>query len=72
MSDLQGFWSYVHADDAAEGERVSGLARDVSDQYELMTGEKVRLFLDRDAIEWGDQWRRSGALLPGVGQVLES
>lgn len=57
MSESKGFWSYVHADDAAEGERISQLARDIVDQMEMFTGEHITLFLDRDAIEWGQQWR---------------
>ena len=55
--DWQGFWSYVHFDDEAEGGRVSQLARDVADQFEMMSGESISLFLDRDAIDWGQNWK---------------
>lgn len=57
MASSQGFWSYVHADDLAEGERISRLARDVASQFEMLTGEPLALFLDRDAIKWGEVWR---------------
>lgn len=57
MPASQGFWSYVHADDQAEGERISRLARDVSAQFEMLTGEPITLFLDKDAIRWGEDWR---------------
>lgn len=57
MNSSQGFWSYVHTDDTAERGRISELARDVVAQYEMLTGETIDLFLDRDAIEWGDEWR---------------
>lgn len=57
MSDAQGFWSYVHEDDAADGGRIIRLAKDVVDQYEMLTGETICLFLDKVAIEWGDDWR---------------
>lgn len=57
MTQSQGFWSYVHKDDEAEGERISQLARDVSKQFEMLTGESLTLFLDKDAIKWGDDWR---------------
>ena len=57
MSQLQGFWSYVHADDDADAERISRLARDVSAQFEMLTGEAPTLFLDKDAIQWGENWR---------------
>ena len=51
------FWSYVHVDDEAEQGRIVDLAHDVRDQYGLLTGGELELFLDRDAIEWGDDWR---------------
>lgn len=53
----QGFWSYVHRDDEADGGRIVRLAKDVVDQYEMLTGETISLFLDRDALNWGDNWR---------------
>lgn len=57
MVALEGFWSYVHADDDAEGERISRLARDVAAQFEMLTGEALELFLDRDSVRWGEVWR---------------
>ncbi len=57
MTNWNGFWSYVHADDDAEGGRISTLARDIVAQFEMVSGESISLFLDRDAIEWGDNWR---------------
>jgi hypothetical protein len=51
------FWSYVHDDDAAEGGRITELARDLQRQYGLLTGGELELFLDRDALRWGDDWR---------------
>jgi hypothetical protein len=57
MANSQGFWSYVHTDDQVEGERISRLARDVAGQFEMLTGEPLALFLDRDGIKWGEDWR---------------
>lgn len=54
---MKGFWSYVRLDDEAEQGRISQLARDVVAEFEMISGEKVDLFLDRDDIEWGDNWR---------------
>lgn len=54
---IKGFWSYVHADDDVEGGRITQLARDVVDQYEMQTAESINLFLDRDDLQWGDNWR---------------
>jgi hypothetical protein len=52
-----GFWSYVRADDGAERGRIVDLAHDVVAQYELLTGESIELFLDRDNLQWGEAWR---------------
>jgi hypothetical protein len=57
MARLSGFWSYVHADDRAESKRISQLAKDLQQEYELQTGESVDLFLDRVTLQWGDKWR---------------
>lgn len=65
--DWQGFWSYVHADDEAEGSRISQLARDVAEQFEMMSGESISLFLDRDAIDWGQNWKER--VDSGLGSV---
>jgi hypothetical protein len=54
---LSGFWSYVHADDDAEGGRIAQLGRDLATEFELLTSESVDLFLDRDSLEWGAEWR---------------
>lgn len=59
MAVAKGFWSYVHADDDAEGGRITRLARDLASQYEMLTGESIELFLDRDDLEWGKDWRAS-------------
>lgn len=55
-SDAAMFWSYVHADDDAEHGRISALAHDIAIRYELLTGETLPVFVDRD-IEWGEQWK---------------
>src|SRR5436305_9050471 len=56
MASLLGFWSYVHDDDEAEGGRIARLARDVASQFEMLTAEPLDLFLDKDAIKWGEHW----------------
>lgn len=49
------FWSYVHRDD--HDGRLSQLARDLVTEYEMITGDQLDLFVDKDGIEWGDRWR---------------
>ncbi|GAB3221751.1 hypothetical protein GCM10027447_07820 [Glycomyces halotolerans] len=58
MTAIEGFWSYAHADDEAESGRIAQLARDVRSQFEMLTGESIKLFLDRDELEWGNDWQR--------------
>jgi hypothetical protein len=57
MPTRVGFWSYVHADDTAEGGRIKQLANDLREQYALLTGEAIDIFVDQDALAWGDNWR---------------
>lgn len=52
-----GFWSYTHRDDELDQGRVLRLADRLRDEYALLTGEDLRLFVDRDDLSWGDEWR---------------
>lgn len=56
MASSEGFWSYVHSDDDAEGHRIVELARDIAAQFEMITDEPIRLFLDKNDLEWGVDW----------------
>lgn len=57
MENLQAFWSYVHDDDVAERGRLTVLAEDVGKQFEMLTAEKLSLFVDKDQIAWGENWK---------------
>lgn len=57
MPSYKGFWSYVHADDTADGGRIARLARDIASEFEMQTGDAIELFLDRDELQWGDNWK---------------
>ena len=37
--------------------RVTQLGRDIVANYEAVMAEQIKLFLDRDDLHWGDQWR---------------
>lgn len=52
-----GFWSYAHKDDEQVKGRIVRLAGEIGDAYSLLTGEELRIFLDRQDLEWGHQWR---------------
>ena len=58
-SSYKGFWSYVHKDDEAQGGRISRLAKDLVTEYEMLTGDRIELFLDKDGIKWGEDWREN-------------
>lgn len=65
--EMIGFWSYVHADDEADDGRVIQLAKDIVRFYEAETTERIRLFLDKEDIRWGDSWKgRIGESLSNV------
>jgi TIR domain len=53
-----GFWSYVHADNEAEGGRIVRLAGRLRSEYSVLTGDGLQVFVDREDLAWGDEWRR--------------
>lgn len=55
--DTAVFWSYAHADNELDGGRILALARHLVNEYELLTGQSLRLFVDRKDLEWGHEWR---------------
>lgn len=60
------FWSYAHEDDRRGRGRVTLLARDLADEFSLITGGELELFVDQD-IKWGEEWRaRIGGALAGA------
>jgi hypothetical protein len=59
MATPPGFWSYVRGDDEAEGGRIVRLARDLEEQFEMLTGESIELlFLDQESLKWGEDWQK--------------
>jgi len=58
VSGVAGFWSYSHDDDERDGHGLLRLAARIRDEFALVTGESLTLFVDRNDITWGDEWRR--------------
>jgi TIR domain len=52
-----GFWSYVQADDEAVGGAILQLAQWISAEYEMLTATPLELFVDRQDVQWGDEWQ---------------
>jgi hypothetical protein len=57
LGDAAGFWSYTRQDDELDGGRILRLANRLRSEFALLTGAELELFIDRDAIEWGEAWR---------------
>ena len=52
-----GFWSYAHDDDKAESGAILRLAASIEHEYALLTGSSLVLFVDRNSLKWGEEWR---------------
>ncbi|MFD5939936.1 toll/interleukin-1 receptor domain-containing protein [Streptomyces griseus] len=56
-SGAAGFWSYTHRDDEIEEGRIRRLAEKIANEFEAITAEELNVFLDKNDIKWGDEWR---------------
>lgn len=65
MHDAQIFVSYVHADaESAVGGDMRQFARDIAEALETLYGREIKLFLDVDRTQWGENlWDRLDAEL---------
>jgi hypothetical protein len=52
-----GFWSYTHEDDMLDGGNILRLSRLIMEEYSLLSGEPLNLFVDRNDLAWGEEWR---------------
>jgi hypothetical protein len=53
----QVFLSYAHHDDKFFSGAITKLGRRLAEAYQLMNGTPLHVFIDKDRIEWGKQWR---------------
>lgn len=53
-----GFWSYAHEDDKSDSGAIVQLAHLIMEEYSLLSGEPLELFIDCDSIAWGQEWRK--------------
>ena len=54
---VTGFWSYAHEDNKLDGGAILKLAHLLEQEYNLIAGEPLHLFIDQDSVAWGDEWR---------------
>lgn len=52
------FWSYARTDDEREGGRIVRLASLIQDEFRTLTGAELEMFIDRESIQWGNDFRR--------------
>lgn len=53
-----GFWSYTHEDDELDDGSILRLSRLIMEEYNLLSGEPLKVFVDRNEIAWGEEWRK--------------
>ncbi|MCZ2821592.1 TIR domain-containing protein [Modestobacter sp. VKM Ac-2977] len=56
MNDAVIFWSYAHRDDEADSGGITHLASRIANEYSLLTGRDLDLFVDKK-LKWGELWR---------------
>lgn len=56
MAEIAGFWSYTHDDNGRDRGRVLRLAELLTDEFALITGSTLEVFVDRNSLKWGDEW----------------
>jgi hypothetical protein len=55
---VAGFLSYAHEDNKLDTGAILELARLIGEEYSLISGEPLELFVDHDSIAWGEEWRK--------------
>jgi hypothetical protein len=64
---FDAFWSYAHDDDTKSGGRVIAVAEALQNEFSLVTGDDLEMFLDRKSLKWGDAWR--SRIESAIGEV---
>ncbi|MET9486710.1 TIR domain-containing protein [Nocardia sp. NPDC006630] len=54
---LSAFWSYTRDDDECSDRHVTKLSKQISRAFKLINGNPLQVFIDRDSIEWGEEWK---------------
>ena len=59
INNVTVFWSYAHKDDLNSKGAILTLLEAIKAEYELQTGEDLTVFVDKDGIEWGANWKNA-------------
>lgn len=54
---ISGFFSYAHADNAFDF--LSHFKEDLCTEFKIISSSALDLYIDRETISWGDNWRKS-------------
>ncbi len=57
-TDVSVFLSYVQSDDRFLGGRIVQFAEDLAEAYESICGQSIDIFVDRNNINWGQNWEK--------------
>jgi hypothetical protein len=57
INGIVGFWSYAHDDDRLDNGAILTLARLIAEEFDLLSGEPLTLFVDHKDISWGEAWQ---------------
>jgi tetratricopeptide (TPR) repeat protein len=52
------FLSYAHFNDQHDGGHITALVNRLAGEVQAQTGEEFPIFVDRNDIRWGEQWRQ--------------
>jgi hypothetical protein len=52
-----GFWSYAHGDNDLDDGAILRLADLLEQEYDLLSGAPLNIFVDRNSLAWGDEWK---------------
>lgn len=55
----QVFVSYAHVDNELMNQAVRQFTEDLKSFYAAKSGDYLKVFFDRDSIDWGDDWRKN-------------
>ncbi|MFI6235372.1 toll/interleukin-1 receptor domain-containing protein [Micromonospora sp. NPDC050784] len=58
QTGARGFWSYAREDNRLDDGAILKLATALEQEFNLIAGRPLKLFVDRNSIEWGDEWRQ--------------
>ncbi|MFC9326093.1 toll/interleukin-1 receptor domain-containing protein [Kitasatospora sp. NPDC057015] len=56
-NDPSGFWSYTHRDNELDSGRILRLSEAIKNEFEIITGGELKVFVDSKSISWGEAWR---------------